>query len=134
MAADQHLRIAIVYDDLTQMGGGERSIRTTSKSFATRARCAGPFASGRTTTSFGMPPRPRGEPPEDFHLVVSRLVYAKRIDLAVKAFARLDRKLVIIGQGERLPHLTKMGGRARGSVRRRSRGRAPGLLHLGDRG
>jgi glycosyltransferase involved in cell wall biosynthesis len=47
-------------------------------------------------------------PPEDFYLVVSRLVYAKRIDVAVRAFANLNRRLVVIGQGERLPHLQRI--------------------------
>lgn len=46
--------------------------------------------------------------PEDFYLVVSRLVYAKRIDVAVEAFANTDRRLVVIGQGERLPYLRKV--------------------------
>lgn len=48
-----------------------------------------------------------GQPPEDFYLVVSRLVYAKRIDLVVDAFAKLDRPLVVIGQGDRLASLRK---------------------------
>ena len=52
--------------------------------------------------------RPSGAKPEDFYLVVSRLVYAKRIDIAVEAFANTDRRLVVIGQGERLPHLKKI--------------------------
>lgn len=52
--------------------------------------------------------RPTGKPPEDFYLVVSRLVLAKRIDLAVEAFARLGRPLVVIGTGERLPHLKRI--------------------------
>ncbi|NQU42113.1 glycosyltransferase [bacterium] len=51
---------------------------------------------------------PTGKPPEDFYLVVSRLVLAKRIDLAVKAFARSGKPLIVIGRGERLPHLKKI--------------------------
>lgn len=51
---------------------------------------------------------PTGRPPEDFYLVVSRLVLAKRIDLAVRAFALLGKRLVVIGTGERLPHLKKL--------------------------
>lgn len=54
--------------------------------------------------------QPTGEAGEDFYLVVSRLVYAKRIDLAVRAFANSDRRLVVIGQGERLPSLEKIAG------------------------
>jgi glycosyltransferase involved in cell wall biosynthesis len=51
---------------------------------------------------------PTGKPPEDFYLVVSRLVLAKRIDLAVRAFALLGKRLVVIGTGERLAHLKKI--------------------------
>ena len=51
--------------------------------------------------------QPNGKEPEDFYLVVSRLVYAKRIDVAVEAFANTDRRLVVIGQGERLARLKK---------------------------
>ena len=53
---------------------------------------------------------PNGQPPEDFYLVVSRLVYAKRIDLVVDAFSKLDRRLVVIGKGERLARLRRAGG------------------------
>jgi len=52
--------------------------------------------------------QPNGQPPEDFYLVVSRLVYAKRIDVVVDAFAKTNRRLVVIGQGERLPLLRKV--------------------------
>lgn len=51
---------------------------------------------------------PTGSESEDFYLVVSRLVYAKRIDVAIRAFAQTGRRLVVIGQGERLPHLEKL--------------------------
>ena len=51
---------------------------------------------------------PNRKPPEDFYLVVSRLVLAKRIDIAVRAFAQSGRPLVVIGQGERLVHLRRM--------------------------
>lgn len=36
---------------------------------------------------------------EDFYLIVSRLISAKKIDLAIRAFASLNKKLVIIGTG-----------------------------------
>jgi glycosyltransferase involved in cell wall biosynthesis len=42
---------------------------------------------------------------EDFYLVVSELVPYKRIDLAVDAFNRLGKKLVIIGAGSELAAL-----------------------------
>lgn len=38
--------------------------------------------------------------PSKFHLVVSRLVFYKRVDLAIKACAELDHDLVIVGSGE----------------------------------
>ncbi len=42
---------------------------------------------------------------EDFYLIVSELVPYKRIDLAVEAFNRLGKKLVIIGSGSELESL-----------------------------
>lgn len=52
--------------------------------------------------------RPNGAKSEDFYLVVSRLVYSKRIDVAVEAFVNSNRRLVVIGQGERLSRLKKI--------------------------
>jgi glycosyltransferase involved in cell wall biosynthesis len=42
---------------------------------------------------------PANEPPGDFYLIVSQLVSYKRIDVAVEAFNRLGKKLIIIGEG-----------------------------------
>jgi glycosyltransferase involved in cell wall biosynthesis len=43
--------------------------------------------------------RPRSEPPDDFFLIVSRLVPYKRVDLAVAAFNQLGWPLWIVGDG-----------------------------------
>ncbi len=43
--------------------------------------------------------------PEDFYLIVSELVSYKRIDLAVEAFNKLGKRLVIIGSGAKLADL-----------------------------
>lgn len=43
--------------------------------------------------------RPSGAPPDDFYLVVSRLLPYKRVDLAVEACSRLDRRLLVVGEG-----------------------------------
>ena len=43
--------------------------------------------------------RPNGKPPEDFDLIVSALVPYKKVDLAVRAYRKLNRKLKIIGAG-----------------------------------
>lgn len=51
--------------------------------------------------------------PEDYYLVVSELVPYKRIDLAVRAFAQLGRRLRIVGDGPEFKHLKRL---ARGSV------------------
>ncbi|MEW6202232.1 MAG: glycosyltransferase, partial [bacterium] len=48
------------------------------------------------------------ETKDDFYLVVSRLVSYKRIDLAVEAFNRLGRRLVVVGSGPELKKLKKM--------------------------
>ncbi|MCK5844727.1 MAG: glycosyltransferase, partial [Victivallales bacterium] len=47
---------------------------------------------------------------EDYYLVVSRLVPYKRVDLAVEAFNRLGRKLVIVGTGPEMARLKSMAG------------------------
>lgn len=53
---------------------------------------------------------PSGSPPEDFYLVVSRLVPYKRVDLAVRAATRLGRRLVVVGRGPELRRLQGMAG------------------------
>jgi glycosyltransferase involved in cell wall biosynthesis len=53
--------------------------------------------------------RPTGEQ-GDFHLVVSRLVPYKRIDLAVETFTRMGRPLVVIGDGPARGALEKIAG------------------------
>jgi len=76
--------------------------RRIKKIYHRRARVIYPFVD---TERFQQPvaaaqipsslPRPR-----DFYLIVSRLSKAKRIDLAIKAVAKLKANLVIIGRGQ----------------------------------
>ncbi len=47
---------------------------------------------------------------DDYYLVLSRLVPYKRVDLAVEAFNRLGRKLVIVGDGPEMRRLKDMAG------------------------
>lgn len=47
---------------------------------------------------------------DDYYLVVSRLTDYKRVDLAVRACARLGRRLRIIGDGEQYRDLRKLAG------------------------
>lgn len=54
--------------------------------------------------------RPTGEPPEDFYLVVSRLVPYKRIDLAIEAANLLRRRLLIVGDGPQRKRLEAIAG------------------------
>ncbi|HLM69001.1 MAG TPA: glycosyltransferase [Longimicrobium sp.] len=54
--------------------------------------------------------RPNGLPPEDFYLVVSRLVGYKRVDLAVEAATRLGRRLVVVGRGPEMKRLRALAG------------------------
>jgi len=62
------------------------------------------------------PIAPRGDGPlerpggDDFHLVLARLVPYKRIDLAVAAFNRLGRRLVVVGDGRDRSRLEAMAG------------------------
>ena len=48
---------------------------------------------------------------DDFYLFVGQLVGYKRADLAVKAFTRSGRRLVVIGEGEEMRKLLAMAGR-----------------------
>ena len=54
--------------------------------------------------------RPNGLPPEDFYLVVARLVPYKRVDLAVQAASRLGRRLVVVGDGSERRRLEALAG------------------------
>ncbi len=47
---------------------------------------------------------------DDFYLMVGQLVRYKRADLAVKAFTRMGRRLVILGEGEEMGALRKIAG------------------------
>lgn len=47
---------------------------------------------------------------DDYYLVVSRLAPYKRIDLAVEAFNRLGKRLVIIGEGPDFKALARLAG------------------------
>lgn len=49
-------------------------------------------------------------PREDFYLIVSALVPYKRIELAVEAFNRLGRPLVVAGSGPELERLRRIAG------------------------
>jgi len=47
---------------------------------------------------------------EDYYLMVGQLVRYKRTDLAVEAFNRMGRRLVVIGEGEQYEQLRRMAG------------------------
>jgi glycosyltransferase involved in cell wall biosynthesis len=50
--------------------------------------------------------------PDDFYLVVSRLVPYKRIDIAIQAFGHLGKRLVVIGDGSEYARLRKGAGKS----------------------
>ncbi|CAM3268786.1 glycosyltransferase [Paenibacillus lupini] len=50
------------------------------------------------------------EAPEDYFLIVSRLVSYKKIDIAIEACSRLGRKLLIVGDGDDRERLEAMAG------------------------
>lgn len=50
------------------------------------------------------------EPDEDFYLILSRLAPYKRLDLAIEACRKLDRPLVVIGDGVAREKLEKSAG------------------------
>jgi glycosyltransferase involved in cell wall biosynthesis len=53
---------------------------------------------------------PNGNPPEDFYLLLSRFIPYKRIDLAIEACNRLQKRLVIIGGGPQEKYLKSIAG------------------------
>lgn len=53
---------------------------------------------------------PNGKEAEDFYVVFSRFVPYKRIDLAIEACKRLEKKLVVIGDGEQREYLKSLAG------------------------
>ena len=82
---------------------------------------------------------PANEPREDYYLMVTALVPYKRVDLAMDAFARLDRPLRVIGTGplwkqlrRRAPgNVTMMGWRDDDTLRTHYR-RCRALIHPGE--
>ena len=50
------------------------------------------------------------EPQEDFYLVLSPLVHYKRVDIAIEACNRLNRRLVIVGDGPDRKRLARLAG------------------------
>jgi glycosyltransferase involved in cell wall biosynthesis len=51
-----------------------------------------------------------GDKPEDFYLVLSRLISYKRIDLAVRACTQLGKKLIVVGHGPDRRQLESIAG------------------------
>jgi glycosyltransferase involved in cell wall biosynthesis len=54
--------------------------------------------------------RPDGSPPDNYYLVVSRLVRYKRVDLAIDACNQLKRRLLIVGSGPEAARLREKAG------------------------
>ncbi len=57
------------------------------------------------TEAFGL-----AESTDDYYLLVGQLVPYKRADLAVRAFSRAGKRLVVIGDGEELADLRRLAG------------------------
>ena len=47
---------------------------------------------------------------DDFYLCAGQLVTYKRVDLAVRAFTRVGKRLVVVGEGEQMAELKKIAG------------------------
>ena len=48
----------------------------------------------------------------DYYLVISRLVHYKRVDLAVEACSKLNKRLIVAGKGPELKALKKLAGKS----------------------
>jgi len=48
---------------------------------------------------------------EDYYLTVSRLVPYKKVDLLVRAFSKLDRKLIVVGSGPEMTNIKAIAGK-----------------------
>jgi glycosyltransferase involved in cell wall biosynthesis len=55
-------------------------------------------------------PKPALDKADDYYIIVSRFVYYKRIDLAIEACNKLQKRLVIIGSGDESKMLKKLAG------------------------
>lgn len=51
------------------------------------------------------------EPDEDFYLILSRLISYKKLDLAIEACKKLDRRLIVIGEGPDRKRLEQLAGK-----------------------
>ncbi|MBB3108564.1 glycosyltransferase involved in cell wall biosynthesis [Paenibacillus phyllosphaerae] len=60
------------------------------------------------------------DPPEDYFLIVSRLVSYKKIDIAVEACTRTNKRLIIIGEGPDRKRLEGLAGNSIEFLGRRS--------------
>jgi glycosyltransferase involved in cell wall biosynthesis len=67
-----------------------------------------PVETSRFRPARDLTPEERG--PDGYALIVSALVPYKRIELAVRAFTRLERRLIIAGDGPELPRLRAEAG------------------------
>ncbi len=54
--------------------------------------------------------RPSTSQPEEFYLIVSRLISFKRVDLAINACKLIKKKLIVLGSGRELERLTQLKG------------------------
>lgn len=50
------------------------------------------------------------QPKSDFYLIATRLVPYKRVELAIEACNSLKRRLIVVGEGSELKHLTEIAG------------------------
>ena len=51
---------------------------------------------------------PKDNKPKEYFLLVSRLEYYKKVDLAIEAFNKIDGKLIIVGQGSKETELKEL--------------------------
>ena len=74
----------------------------------------------RTPRAILYPPtntkRYKWKPPEDFFLTVNRLESFKRVDMQIRAFAKTDKRLVVVGDGPERENLEALAKKVGGTI------------------
>lgn len=112
------MRHALIRPTMAYLRGWDRRTAARVDSFAANSG----YVAGRIERYYSrqakvIPPpvdtdrfTPSGSPPDDFYLMVTALSPYKRVDVAIEAFNRMARELVIVGTGPEVDRLRHRAG------------------------